>query len=107
MISEPQSNPSQMSQTAVVIGAVVGTVSILFVCCWLLYCYKKHQNEREPNGDRNYHGRTPNQSGKILQENIKINAVRKQVREGVFSQPKKSIDIFLIFSTKTYGVGTH
>ena len=64
MIAEPRSNPNQMSQTALIVGAVVGTVSILFVCGWLLYCYKKRQSEREPTSSRNTHIRTPNLPGK-------------------------------------------
>lgn len=68
IVSEPQPNPSSMSQTAVIIGAIVGTISILFVIGWLIYCYKK-RNAESPSShstvsnrtDRNVRGSTPNQ----------------------------------------------
>ena len=63
MIAEPQSKPSQMNQAVVIIGAVVGTISILFVCGWLLYCYKKRQAERELSSGRESQGQTSNQQG--------------------------------------------
>lgn len=61
VIAEPQSKPSQMNQAVVIIGAVVGTISILFVCGWLLYCYKKRQAERELSSGRESQGQTSNQ----------------------------------------------
>ena len=56
-----------MNKTALIVGAIVGTVSILFVLGWILYCYKKRQNEDEAlaadnyQQDRRYRSTTPNQ----------------------------------------------
>ncbi|KAL4226900.1 hypothetical protein ACF0H5_014878 [Mactra antiquata] len=62
---EPQAAQNSMSQIAVIIGAVVGTISILFVLGWIMYTYKKrHNNDSSQTGnrqDRNVRGSTPNQ----------------------------------------------
>ena len=69
VIAQPKTKPSTMSQTAVIIGAVVGTISILFVLFWLIYCYRK-RNSSDPNmsqerrADRTVRSVTPNQAGR-------------------------------------------
>lgn len=66
IVAKPQTKQSSMSQTALIIGAVVGTISILFVLGWLMYCYKK-RNTSTPSRttsrhDRHVRGSTPNQT---------------------------------------------
>ena len=64
VIATPKSKP-QMNQTVVIVGAIVGTISILFVCGWLLYCFKKRQGESNSSSSnsRNPQGRSSNQQG--------------------------------------------
>ena len=67
VVSKPQPKPNTMSQTAVVIGAIVGAISILFVLGWIMYCYKKRQGSDSDNSsrpERNVRGCTPNQPSK-------------------------------------------
>ncbi|XP_045164487.2 uncharacterized protein LOC123528660 [Mercenaria mercenaria] len=68
IVAQPQAKPSSMSQTAVIIGAIVGTISILFVLGWIMYCYKKRHgsstashSSSSSRPDRNVRGSTPNQ----------------------------------------------
>ena len=68
---QPGVKSNAINHTALIIGAVVGTVSILFVMGWLMYCYR-HRDESEPlqqsspstpatQTDRYVRGTTPNQ----------------------------------------------
>ncbi|KAH3881492.1 uncharacterized protein LOC127880644 isoform X2 [Dreissena polymorpha] len=70
VVAQPQRKGSSINQTAVIIGAIVGTISILFVLGWLLYCYRNrhpagHGQSSPPahqlRPDRGVRGNTPNQ----------------------------------------------
>ena len=70
VVAIPNEEPKIMNKTALIVGAIVGTVSIIFVLGWILYCYKKRQSEEDAvpsdryQQDRRYRSTTPNQQSK-------------------------------------------
>ncbi|XP_052780341.1 uncharacterized protein LOC128217309 [Mya arenaria] len=65
IVVKPQKKGSSINQTALISGAIVGTISIVFVLGWIVYCYRYRHNNPEPSASTALHrstrASTPNQ----------------------------------------------